>query len=82
MKDPSCRRTEYFIPAFAIDGANGSRWMAADQDKENWIIADLGTAKRCTAVKSTLYVRRQDMPTCLKDLPMERYGKSVEDMKI
>ena len=46
MKDPSCRRTEYFIPAFAIDGANGSRWMAADQDKENWIIADLGTAKK------------------------------------
>lgn len=46
MKDPSCRRTEYFVPAFAIDGANGSRWMATDQDNESWIIADLGTAKK------------------------------------
>lgn len=46
MKDPSCRRTEYFVPAFAIDSANGSRWMATDQDNESWIIADLGIAKK------------------------------------
>ena len=27
MKDPTCLRTEYFVPSFAVDGANGSRWM-------------------------------------------------------
>lgn len=42
MKDSLCHRTEYFVPAFAIDGANGSRWMALDEDKETWIVADLG----------------------------------------
>lgn len=42
MKDSLCHRTEYFVPAFAIDGANGSRWMALDEDKEAWIVADLG----------------------------------------
>ena len=24
MKDPTCLRTEYFVPSFAVDGANGS----------------------------------------------------------
>lgn len=42
MKDSLCHRIEYFVPAFAIDGANGSRWMALDEDKEAWIVADLG----------------------------------------
>lgn len=42
MKDSLCRRTEYFVPGFASDGANGSRWMAADSDSDKWIVADLG----------------------------------------
>lgn len=46
MKDERCRRTEYFVPRFAFDGANGSRWMAADGDKEKWLIADLGHKQR------------------------------------
>lgn len=46
MKDTLCRRTEYFVPAFVADGANGSRWMATDRDDENWIVADLGTARK------------------------------------
>ena len=45
MKDSLCRRTEYFVPTFAIDGANGSRWMALDEDKEAWMVADLGKVK-------------------------------------
>ena len=45
MKDSLCRRTEYFVPTFAIDGANGSRWMALDEDKEAWMVADLGEVK-------------------------------------
>ncbi len=46
MKDTLCQRTEYFVPSYAIDGANGSRWMAATQDSTCWIVADLGTAKK------------------------------------
>ena len=42
IKDSLCCRTEYFVPAFAIDGANGSRWMAHNEDKEAWMVADLG----------------------------------------
>ncbi len=45
MKD-TLWRTEYFVPTFAIDGANGSRWMTADQDNERWIIADLGITRK------------------------------------
>ena len=46
MKVSFCRLTEYFVPAFAADGANGSRWMAADRDNESWIVADLGTTRK------------------------------------
>lgn len=47
MKDPTCLRTEYFVPSFAVDGANGSRWMSAAEDSINpWIVADLGTVKK------------------------------------
>ena len=28
--------------AFAIDGANGSRWMAQDADASSWLMVDLG----------------------------------------
>lgn len=41
-QDERCQRTEYFDAAFAIDGANGSRWMAQDADSSCWLMADLG----------------------------------------
>ena len=44
-QDERCRRTEYFLPEFATDHANGSRWMAADGDTCCWLVADLGTAQ-------------------------------------
>ena len=52
MKDDLCRRTEYFVPAFAVDGANGSRWMAAEGDKDKWLVADLGRSRkiRCSEI--------------------------------
>ena len=52
MKDEACRRTEYFVPAFAADGANGSRWMAAEGDKDKWLVADLGRIRkiRCSEI--------------------------------
>ena len=31
QNDRRCQRTEYFDAKFAIDGANGSRWMAAEK---------------------------------------------------
>lgn len=41
--DSSFHRTEAFVPYFAFDGANGSRWMSATQDSIGWLVADLGT---------------------------------------
>ncbi|WP_246121226.1 family 43 glycosylhydrolase [Chitinophaga polysaccharea] len=41
-KDSSFQRVEYFAPSFAFDGANGSRWMAAQNDTTCWLVADLG----------------------------------------
>ena len=46
MQDDLCRRTEYFVPAFAADGLNGSRWMAAEGDKDKWLVADLGRIRK------------------------------------
>lgn len=46
MKDERCRRTEYFIPSFAFDKANGSRWMAVESDKTPWITVDLGRKRK------------------------------------
>jgi hypothetical protein len=46
MKDQLFKRTESFVPLFAFDGANGSRWMAAPDDKDNWIVADLGKSQK------------------------------------
>lgn len=45
IKDPEFKRIEYFVPQFAIDGANGSRWMPDANDHDNWIIVDLGAVK-------------------------------------
>lgn len=56
MKDTLCRRTEYFVPDFAVDGANGSRWMAIDRDAGNWIVADLGAVRKVS--RSEIYFVR------------------------
>ena len=48
FNDDRCRRTEAFYPGFAADGANGSRWMAADADKAGWLIADFGQSRHIT----------------------------------
>ena len=42
FNDRRCQRTEYFDAAFAIDGANGSRWMAEENDSSCWLQIDLG----------------------------------------
>lgn len=43
FNDSRCQRTEYFVPGFAFDHANGSRWMAEEGDSTCWLMADLGT---------------------------------------
>ncbi len=45
-KDWRCQRTEQFLPDFAIDGANGSRWMADDKDTRPTLTIDLGKAQK------------------------------------
>ncbi len=46
MRDSLFRRTESFVSQLAFDGANGSRWMAAPDDKDGWIVADLGKSQK------------------------------------
>lgn len=46
MKDSLFKRIESFEPSFAFDGSNGSRWMASPEDKDNWIVADLGKSQK------------------------------------
>jgi hypothetical protein len=45
VEDPSHQRTESFVPGFATDGSNGSRWMAAPGDKTPWLQVDLGAPR-------------------------------------
>ncbi len=54
--DSLFHRTESFVPHFAFDGSNGSRWMAAYDDSACWIQADLG---KITEIKRSevYYVR-------------------------
>ena len=40
--DERCQRTETFVPEFAIDNMNGSRWMAANSDNNATMMIDLG----------------------------------------
>ncbi len=44
FKNSYCLRNEYFLPEYAFDDANGSRWMAADDDNTPYMIVDLGEA--------------------------------------
>lgn len=43
---PTFKRTEYFYPEFALDGENGSRWMACSADSAAWLKIDLGKKKK------------------------------------
>jgi Glycosyl hydrolases family 43/F5/8 type C domain len=50
--DPMFARNESFLPENAVDGSNGSRWMADEQDPTPWLQIDLGvvhTIKRAEA---------------------------------
>lgn len=55
-QDSLFKRTESFFSQFAFDNANGSRWMAADDDSTSWLIADLGKPQRIK--RSELYFVR------------------------
>ena len=44
-KDPAFSRTEFYAPGYATDDSNGSRWMAAPDDKTPWLQLDLGSAR-------------------------------------
>ena len=56
FKDERCARTECFSPEFAVDGSNGSRWMAEEKDSLCWLIADFG--KSVNISQSELYFVR------------------------
>jgi hypothetical protein len=45
-QDTLLHRTESFVPEFAFDGQNGSRWMPAPEDTANWMLADLGIVQK------------------------------------
>jgi len=51
FNDRRCDRTERFDAAFAIDGANGSRWMSvnADSATSNWLMIDLGKSMKISS---------------------------------
>ena len=50
FNDSRCQRTEAFVPDFATDGANGSRWMARDDDAQPTLTIDLG---KCWAIRQS-----------------------------
>ena len=52
FNDRRCQRTENFDATFAVDGANGSRWMAAESDSACWLQIDLG--KRMPIIQSEI----------------------------
>lgn len=43
--NPGLNRIETFTPGNAIDGSNGSRWMAATTDRQAWYQLDLGQVR-------------------------------------
>lgn len=43
--DPTLNRIETFSPDNALDGSNGSRWMASESDSNAWYQLDLGEAR-------------------------------------
>ncbi len=53
INDPRLNRIETFSPANAIDGSNGNRWMALDDDVQPWFKLDLGEPRHLR--RSELY---------------------------
>ncbi len=39
-------RTFTYLPENAVDGSNGSRWLAAEEDRQPWIAIDLGKVEK------------------------------------
>jgi len=56
FNDSRCQRTEQFVAEFATDRANGSRWMAKEEDTDCWLMADLGE-KRMIGRSELCFVR-------------------------
>lgn len=55
--DKRCQRTEYFVPDFAADDSNGSRWMATESDTTDcWLMLDLGDVRN-VGVSKLAFVR-------------------------
>ena len=53
IADPRLNRIETYLPTNALDGSNGSRWMAAEDDTNAWYQLDLG--KVCDIKRTELY---------------------------
>jgi hypothetical protein len=51
-KDNTLDRTEYYVPGYAVDGSNGSRWMAKADDKMPWFQIDLGAPKNISSAEA------------------------------
>jgi hypothetical protein len=45
ISDPTFNRIESFSASNAVDGSNGSRWMAQKDDQDAWFQVDLGQAR-------------------------------------
>lgn len=45
-QDSLFQKIESFLPKFAFDSANGSRWMARPEHKTSWVVADLGKSQK------------------------------------
>jgi len=45
IADPGLNRIETYSPTNALDGSNGSRWMAGENDDNVWYQLDLGEAR-------------------------------------
>lgn len=51
-KDANFERVETFAPSNAIDGYNGTRWMAAPGDSPPWFQMDLGQPRDITSTEA------------------------------
>lgn len=56
ISDPTLNRIETFSPVNALDGSNGSRWMALQNDAQAWYQLDLG--KVCNIERTELYFNK------------------------
>lgn len=71
--DKSLDRTETYQPANALDGSNGSRWLAAENDTNSWWQLDLG--KVCKIKRTEAYFVKPTIGHAYK-LETSRDGKT------